>query len=151
MLGLMKNVQCCCCTALYMCHGFYHSNIIDFRHIPWSMVCYIAAVLNSSPHAPPLCIFHMLLLSHQMFVLFERKCPAKWTSQDIPPWFQFESELIYSIQSAFKCARCELKLYIFTEVYDVTLVRVWRRYAPQIHEWMFRNKVNFSGFPLLRE
>ncbi len=36
--------------------------------------------------APPqLCIFRMLLLSLQMFVLFERKCPAKWTSLDIPP------------------------------------------------------------------
>ncbi len=33
------------------------------------------------------------------------------------------SERIYSIQSAYKCARRELKLYIFTEVYDVTLVR----------------------------
>ncbi len=33
------------------------------------------------------------------------------------------SERIYSIQSALKCARRELKLYIFTEVYDVTLVR----------------------------
>ncbi len=58
---------------------------------------------------------------------------------------------IYSIQSALKCARRELKLYIFTEVYDVTLVRAWRCCAAQIHEWMFRNKVNFSGFPLLRE
>ncbi len=47
--------------------------------------CLIPAVLNSSPRAPPLCIFRMLLLSLQMFVLFERKCPAKWTSQDIPP------------------------------------------------------------------
>ncbi len=95
--------------------------------------------------APPLCIFRMLLLTLQMFVLFERKCPAKWTSQDIPPWFQFEAN-VYSIQSALKCARCELKLYIFTEVYDA-LVRAWRRRAAQIHEWMFRNKVNFSGFP----
>ncbi len=51
------------------------------------------AVLNSSPRAPPLCIFRMLLLSIQMFVLFERKCPAKWTSQDIPPWFQFEANV----------------------------------------------------------
>ncbi len=42
-----------------------------------------SAVLNSSPRAPPLCIFRMLLLSLQMFVLFERKCPAKWTSQDV--------------------------------------------------------------------
>ncbi len=37
---------------------------------------------------PPLCIFRMLLLSLQMFVLFERKCPA-WTS----PWFQFEANV----------------------------------------------------------
>ncbi len=44
-----------------------------------------SAVLNSSPRAPPLCTFHMLLLLLQMFVLFEHKCPAKWTSQDIPP------------------------------------------------------------------
>ncbi len=44
-----------------------------------------SVVLNSSPRAPPLCIFRMLLLSLQMFVLLERKCPAKWTSQDIPP------------------------------------------------------------------
>ncbi len=57
------------------------------------------------------------------------------------------SECIYSIQSALKCARRELKLYIFTEVYDVTLIRAWRRCAVQIHEWMSRNKVNFSGFP----
>ncbi len=53
----------------------------------------IAAVLNSSPRAPPLCIFRMLLLSLQTFVLFERKCPAKWTSQDIPLWFQFEANV----------------------------------------------------------
>ncbi len=57
------------------------------------------------------------------------------------------SERIYSIQSALKCARRELKLYIFTEVYDVTLVRAWRRCAAQIYEWMFWNEVNFSGFP----
>ncbi len=46
-----------------------------------------AAVLNSSPRTCilSLCIFRMLLLSLQMFVLSERMCPAKWTSQDIPP------------------------------------------------------------------
>ncbi len=57
------------------------------------------------------------------------------------------SDRIYSIQSAYKCARHELKLYIFTEAYDVTLVRAWRRCAAQIHEWMFWSEVNFSGFP----
>ncbi len=55
-----------------------------------------AAVLNSSPRAPPLCTFRMLLLSLQTFVLFERKCPAKWTSHDIPPWFQFEANVFHS-------------------------------------------------------
>ncbi len=105
-----------------------------------------AAVLNSSLRAPPLCICRMLLLSLQMFVLFERKCPAKWTS-GYSAMIPVRSERIYSIQSALKCARRELKLYIFTEVYDVTLVRAWRRCAAQIHEWMFRNEVNFSGFP----
>ncbi len=82
-----------------------------------------AAVLNSSPRtSPPLCIFRMLLLSLQMFVLLERKCPAKWTS-GYSAMIPVRSEHIYSIQSALKCARRELKLYIFTEVYDVTLVR----------------------------
>ncbi len=42
---------------------------------------------------------------------------------------------IYSIQSAYKCARRELKLYIFTEVYDVTLVCAWRHCAAQ-KPWM---------------
>ncbi len=97
-----------------------------------------------SSRPPPLCIFRMLLLSLQMFVLFERKCPAKWTSQDIPPWFQFEANVYIPFKVHWSVsARRELKLYIFTEVYDVTLVRAWRRCAVQIHEWMFRNKVNF--------
>ncbi len=59
----------------------------------WAMMQLSQRFLNSSPRAPPLCTFHMLLLSHQMFVLFERKCPAKWTSQDIPPGFQFEANV----------------------------------------------------------
>ncbi len=69
-------------------------------------------------------------------------CMIVYVTNNKEPW-----TLIYSIQSALKCARHEFKLYIFTEVYDVTLVRAWRRCAAQIHEWMFRNKVNFSGFP----
>ncbi len=51
------------------------------------------AVFNSSPRAPPLCTFCMFLSSLQTFVLFDRKCPAKWTSQDIPPSFQFEASV----------------------------------------------------------
>ncbi len=61
------------------------------------------------------------------------------------------SECICSMQSALKCTRREFKLYIFTEVYDVTLVRVWRHCTAQFHEWMFWSEENFNGFPLLRE
>ncbi len=61
------------------------------------------------------------------------------------------SERIYSIQSALKCARRELKLYIFTEVYDVTLVRAWRRCAAQIHEWMFPCSGSREQWTLCRE
>ncbi len=42
------------------------------------------------------------------------------------------SERIYSIQSALKCARRELKLYIFTEVYDVTLVCAGENTSPSV-------------------
>ncbi len=60
----------------------------------WKNQCYsTSAVLNSSPRPPPLCTFCMFLLSVQTFVIFESKCPAKWTSQDIPPWFQFEANV----------------------------------------------------------
>ncbi len=52
-----------------------------------------AAVLNSSPRTPPLCIFRMLLLSLQMFVPFVCKCTAKCTSQYMLPWFQFEANV----------------------------------------------------------
>ncbi len=65
-------------------------------HMPlptWMTSSSIAAVFNSSPRAPPLCTFCMFLSSLQTFVLFDRKCPAKWTSQDIPPSFQFEASV----------------------------------------------------------
>ncbi len=78
------------------------------------IVWFTAAVLNSSPRAPPLCIFRMLLLSLQMFVLFERKCPAKWTSQDIPPWFQFEA----NVYIPFKVCKTWIKIvYIYRGIW----------------------------------
>ncbi len=44
----------------------------------------------------------------QMFVLFERKCPAKWTLQDISSWFQFEVNVFHS-----KCIEvCEMWIKI---------------------------------------
>ncbi len=101
-----------------------------------------AAFPNPSPRTPPLCIFRMYFLSRMTFALFERKCPAKWP--DIPPWFQFETICICSIQRALKCAKREFKLYLFTEVqYVMSHLSVCEDVAgsgaAQIHEWMFRN------------
>ncbi len=67
--------------------------------------------------------------------------------------FRHDSSLkrMYMFHSKSKCARREFKLYIFTEVYDVTLVHVWRRCVAQIHEWMLWSELNYNRFPLLRE
>ncbi len=87
-----------------------------------------SAVLNSSPRAPPPPRPPALHISYVTLILSD-VCPIRTQvpyevyitgySAMIP----VRSEHIYSIQSALKCARRELKWYIFTEVYDVTLVR----------------------------
>ncbi len=125
-------------SLLYVCGKwtFMYCNRLLVRGIrPFS-----AAVLNSSPLIPTLCTFCKFHITGY--------------SAMIPVW----SKRIYSIQRALKCARREFKLYLFTEVYYVTLhaslvsfVCVWRCCAAQIREWMLRSEVNFNGFPLLRE
>ncbi len=78
---------------------------------------------------PPALHICMFLWSLQTFVLFECKCPAKWTSQE----------------SALKCARYEFKWNIFTEVYYVTLARC----AAQIHEcWTGGLELRTANFNL---
>ncbi len=79
---------------------------VALQSLRFLSICYASGSQFQS-RAPPLCIFRMLLLSLQI-VLFERKCPAKWTSQDIPPWFQFEAN-VYIPFKVLKCARRELK------------------------------------------
>ncbi len=54
---------------------------------------------------------------------------------------------VCSIQRALKCARREFKLYLFTEVYYVTL---HTSLVSFVCEWMFQSEINFNGFPLLR-
>jgi len=64
-----------------------------------------AAILDSSPRDPLLCTFCMFFLSLQTFVLFEHKCPAKWTLQDS------SSKWTYMFHS--KCTQmCEMLIYI---------------------------------------
>ncbi len=52
-----------------------------------------------------------------------------------------------SIQRALKCVRREIKLYLFTEVYYVTL---HTSLVSFVCVWMFRSEINFNRFSLLR-
>ncbi len=69
---------------------------------------------------------HFICISYHVWLLFystvSHKCPAKWTSPYTPPWFQFKASVCSILQRAIKCARREFKLYLFTEVYYVTLL-----------------------------
>ncbi len=101
-----------------------------------------SAVLNSIPPPPPnfvyysyrfRCLFysdvHALRSEHHR--IFRHDSSLKWT---------------YSIQSAYKCVRRELKLYI-SEEYDVTLVCAWRRCTAQTMDECPEVKLTTTDFP----
>ncbi len=90
---------------------------------------------------------HFLCYSHHFRRLFYSIVSALRSGHHTIFLHDSSSKRTYSIHSELKCARCEFKLYIFTDVYYVTLVCAWRCCAAQIHEWMFWSEVNFSGFP----
>ncbi len=52
-----------------------------------------------------------------MFVLLERKCPAKWTSQDIPPWFQFEANVYIPFKVHEVCKTLIKIVYIYRGIW----------------------------------
>ncbi len=136
------------CAYSYKCFKSWHLAIIkNLVSTTWRRhaVCK-SAVLNSSPRDPPPHprSAHFACYSYSFKCLFYLNLSSLRSGHH--SIFQFERT--YSIQSAYKCARRELKLYI-SEVYDVTLVCAWRCCAA--HEWMFRSEVNYNGFPLLRE
>ncbi len=96
------------------------------------------AVLNYSPRVPPLCTFCTFFLSLQMFVLFDCKCPTKWTSHHRIFHYDSSSKRTYicSIQRALKCARLNLNKGILCHTLPlssmfhtclVCSISVWRR------------------------
>ncbi len=129
----------------------YCNRLLASSRCPFS-----AAALNSSPCTPRSAHF-----SYRFRRLYYSMVSALWSGHHITGYsamIPVRSERICSIQRALKCARCEFKLYLFTEVYYVTLraslvsfACVWRRCTAQIREWMFQSEVNFNGFSLLRE
>ncbi len=86
-----------------------------------------SAVLNSSP---ALHISYVLMLCYRFRCLFYTNVSALRSGDHRIFRHDSSSKQTYSIQSAYKCARRELKLYI-SEVYDVTLICAWRRCATQ--------------------
>ncbi len=79
-----------------------------------------AAVLNSSPRAPPRSAY-FVCYSYRFRCLFYWNVSALRSGHHRIFHHDSSSKRTYIFHS--KCARRELKLYIFTEVYDVTLVR----------------------------
>ncbi len=132
----------------------YCNRLLASSRCPFS-----AAALNSSPCTPRSA--HFVHFSYRFRRLYCSMVSALWSGHHITGYsamIPVRSERICSIQRALKCARCEFKLYLFTEVYYFTLraslvsfACVWRRCTAQIREWMFQSEVNFNGFPLLRE
>ncbi len=94
---------------------------------------------------------HFLCYSYHFRCLFYSIASALRSGHHTTFLHDSSSKRTYCIHSELKCARCEFILYIFTDVYYVTLVCAWRCCAAQIHQWMFWSEVNFNGFPLLRE
>ncbi len=100
----------------------------------------------------------MFLSSLQTFVLFDRKCPAKWTSQDIPPSFQFEASVYVPFKGHWSVRDVNLNwIYLQRYICHTSLVSFvcvwwrWRSANPWINQWInkFRSEVNVNGFSCL--
>ncbi len=139
-------------TKTIQCHSrvfigliFHHSKVNRFYLLLFS---YSSGSHFQSPRPPRSA--HFVCFSYRFRRLFYSNVSALRSGH--PKIFRHDSSSKWTNMYIYKlCARCEFKLYIFTEVYNVTLVCVWRRCAAQIHEWMFWSEVNYNGFPLLRE
>ncbi len=66
---------------------------------------------------------HFVCYSYHFRRLFYSNASALRSGHHTTFLHDSSSKRTYSIHSALKCARREFKLYIFTDVYDVTLVR----------------------------
>ncbi len=101
-------------------HCEHPCNSLQTFRIVWmiilgSSVCK-SAVLNSSPRAPPaLHISYVTLIASDVCSI-RTQVPCEVDITGYSSMIPVRSERIYSIQSAYKCARRELKLYIFTYI-----------------------------------
>ncbi len=110
------------CVYNTKCSNYFKSRHLAFMNnlvsTTWRRhaVCK-SAVLNSSPRPPA----HFVCYSYRFRCLFYSNVSALRSGHHRIFRHDSSSILRFSIQSAYKCAKCELKLYI-SEVYDVTLV-----------------------------
>ncbi len=90
---------------------------MDLIYFPKAFIGYIVQRFSTPVLAPPpLHILYVSLSSLQTFVLFDRKCPAKWTSQDIPPLFQFEASVYVPFKGIEVCETWNLN-WIYLQRY----------------------------------
>ncbi len=112
----------------YVCFCFFYS--VSKKKADWFM----SAVLNSSPRAraPPPRSAYCICYSYRFRCLFYSNVSALRSGHHRIFHHDSSSKRTYIFHSKcieVHCARRELKLYIFTEVYDVTLIRAWRRWT----------------------
>ncbi len=131
--------------------AFSSSAFYGLLFLIFLLTIYILWQRFSIPVLAPPRSAHFVCYSYHLRRLFYSNASALRSEHHTIFLHDSSSKRTYSIHSALKCARCEFKLCIFTDVYNVTLVCAWRCCAAQIHEWMFWSEVNFNGFPLLRE
>ncbi len=77
---------------------------------------------SSRPPPPPPRSAHFVCYSYHFRRLFYSNSSALRSGHHTIFLHDSSSKRTYSIHSALKCAICEFKLYIFTDVYNVTLV-----------------------------
>ncbi len=86
-------------------------------------VCFALSQRFSIPVLAPHRSAHFVCYSYHFRRLFYSNASALRSGHHTIFLHDSSSKRTYSIHSALKCARREFKLYIFTDVYDVTLVR----------------------------
>ncbi len=107
-------------------HTHTHTRTHTHSHTRTLVKTFICSCLMqrfSIPVLAPHRSAHFVCYSYHFRRLFYSNASALRSGHHTIFLHDSSSKRTYSIHSALKCARREFKLYIFTDVYDVTLVR----------------------------
>ncbi len=129
-LSVQRSLSCSVqsiCMLTYFSGWYINSKtfcqlLID-RRVGNYMLVFTLMQRFSIPVLAPHRSAHFVCYSYHFRRLFYSNASALRSGHHTIFLHDSSSKRTYSIHSALKCARREFKLYIFTDVYDVTLVR----------------------------